>query len=152
MWNGPPVDDEVQDALKARFIELCVKHNANFFLRPDLPAQIGKYVFNENKLPELNGEIMGVAWSKDFEVMEAIELGLVNGGVGGIDASEQALIRRALQIADEKTANVGARLTAIRLAGELQGMVKKGVEGGKGPASGGSAADLLANIAKALPN
>lgn len=155
MWNGPPVDDELKDALKARFIELCIFHNANLsseFPHP-APSEVGKYVFAEKKLPELNGELMGNVWHKDFTVIEAVRLGCLKGSGPLTDADEKALIRRSLKVADAKDASLSVVLSAIRLAGELQGLVKKGVEGGgKTPSDANTASDFLAQIAKALPN
>jgi hypothetical protein len=141
-WNDilffPGEDPE---ALKTRFVELCVSFGDRF-----THYQIAQTVFKNLKDPELRAGKAAEVWGNDLEVLERIKTG-IREGLETPDANLPALIRRAIAIADADYTEPKDRISAIRLAGELQGLVKKSVDT-KVAMSGGID---LAKLAEKLP-
>lgn len=76
MWNVQPIffDDENEDELKARYIELRALH-------PDEePGNIAAYVFKYLKDPQLRALQAAASWEQDLEVRERIRYAKANGG------------------------------------------------------------------------
>jgi len=121
-WNAIVFfDGEDPEALKTRFVEL----SAVYKTRPAF--EIAQYVFKDLREPALRAGKAAEVWATDLDVQERIRQ-LILKGPTVADCTESDLIRRALMIADDTGAEKRDRISAIRLAGELQGFVKKSVD------------------------
>lgn len=144
-WQQTVVFFEGEDAeaIKTAFVETSARY-------PHRSAyEIAQYVFRELKDPALRAGKAAEIWANDIEVLERIRV-LILKGPAVADASEAELLRRALQIADDADTPSKDRIAAIRLAGELQGLVKKAVE--IKTASNDNPAEFWAALAAKLPN
>lgn len=137
-----PGEDEA--ALITRFVELRAKYKNNY-----TPTEVAQYVFSGLKEP--SRAIQAAAkWDVLLEVKERIRLlELKNPEIA--DATKSDLISRSITLADDTRLEARDRLAAIRLAGELQGMIIKSAEV-KAPGSNDNAekTELLAAIAEKL--
>lgn len=136
---------EDAEALKTRFVELCAHHKNRYSA-----YEVCEYIFRDLREPGLRAGKAAEIWGKDLDIQERIRV-LMLKGPPVADCSEGDLIRRALQIADDAGENAKDRIAAIRLAGELQGMVKKSVDLKASAPANENGADWLAALAAKLP-
>jgi hypothetical protein len=135
-------EGESEEALKTRFVELRAKYPNRSLL------EITQYIFMDLQEP---GRYLQAAerWGKLIDLDERVDQIILKGPLVP-ESSEGDLVRRALAIADSAYADKD-KIAAIRLAGELQGFVKKGVDGGSTPGTN-TGVDFLAALAAKLPN
>lgn len=135
-------EGESADALKTRFVELSVQYPRHTAL------QVTQFLFKDLQEPTRYMQAAAL-WGGDLELFERIRL-LELKGPPVPDASESDLVRRALAIADSTMVESRDKLNAIRLAGELQGFVKKSVDTKITTPGNDNNAALLAAIAEKL--
>jgi len=112
---------EDAEALKSRFVKLC----ADF---PGFqPIDNARKVFEGLPNPELRIETAARVWAADPKVQARIAEARIKEPYE-IDASLPALLRRTIQVADDAHAERRDKLAAIRLAGELQGLIIKAID------------------------
>jgi hypothetical protein len=137
-------EGENPDELRKQFVELSARWPNH------TPFQVASEVFRKLRDPGLRALKAAEVWSNDLEVLEAIRQ-LKIKGPAVVECTEQDLIRRVLAIADDEFAEKKDRIAAIRLAGELQGLVKKSVESKVSVGGTGGAESFLAALAAKLP-
>ncbi len=112
---------EDAEALKSRFVKLC----ADF---PGFqPIDNARKVFKGLPNPELRIETAARVWAADPKVQARIADARIKEPYK-VECDQPSLIRRTLQIADDIQAEKSTRLAAIRLAGELQGLIIKAID------------------------
>lgn len=142
-----------EDALRKSVIAKCVLHNirplgynSSPFTVFDVARDVCK---NANVIdPVATGDWLATKWSSDIAFNEAILLAIEekNG-----DASREAHLVRLTKIADDERIETKDRIAAIRLSGELQGLVVKAVDA-KASAGTDNGKDFLSALADKLPN
>lgn len=115
-------DGEDEEGLKTLFIQTSARHynNPNFDM-----YDVAKLVFRDLKEPGLRAMQAADYWSKDIEIQDAI-INLVNYG-DEVDAKKKR-IALLMKIAENPRSNDKDRISAIRVAAELEGEITKAVE------------------------
>lgn len=134
---------EDQEALKSRFVDLWARY-------PHISVfEIARLTFQALPDAELRAGQAATAWRNDIDVLERVRIRQITGDA--VDDSEIQLRKRALAIADDQNQRASDRIAALRLCGELQGIVKKSVETKSTVKAEGGAGDFLAALAAKLP-
>lgn len=145
-WKNtiPFYPGEDAEALKSAFVELYAVHRGVYSVEV-----VARQIFKDLKEPTRYLQA-SVIWGNDIDVMERIRVRMLKGPPVA-DCSEADLIKRALQIADGSGQDKD-RIAAIRLAGELQGFVKKSVDLKTNLPGNDNSATFLAALSAKLPN
>ena len=134
-------EGEDPQALETRFVELSAIYKQH------TPFEIATEVFRTLREPTRAFKAADV-WEKSVAVKERIRL-LKLKGPPVVDCTESDLIRRSLAVADNDRTEPKDKIAAIRLAGELQGFVKKSIDARVSAPTNGN--DFLAALAAKLP-
>lgn len=137
---------EDAEALKSRFIELCAVHKMRYTAH-----QVATHVFKNLRDPLLRAGRAAQVWGEDLDTQERIRV-LMLKGPDVPDCTESDLIRRSLAVCDHPSTSDKDKLAAIRLAGELQGFVKKSVDLKTSNPVNDNANEFLAALSAKLPN
>lgn len=139
---------EDQAALTSRFVELWAIHGNRFPI-----VELGAYVLKQAGVKDnvMRGGQIAQALAADIDILERVRV-LRLKGPEAPDDTEIALRRRVLKIADNEDLDAKDRIAALRLAGELQGFVKKSVDSKVSVSSESKPGDFLAALAAKLPN
>lgn len=154
-WRIQFYEGEDEAALIAEFVKHCAFHKVSFdehIPSQFSPFQVAQYVFQNLREPGRAGQA-SVLWAKDLGIRERIRVAIAEGVDGSVDASEEALLKRAIRGADDPYASLRDRMAALRLAAEIKGYVKKAIEIKNNPSGGSNNgnAELVAEIAKLMP-
>lgn len=125
-WETPvPIfEDEDEDELIARFVELTAVYGDKFE-----PFQITQEIFKNLKDPTMRANQAALVWSKDLAILERIKQARLNGGTEPkpIETKEMKL-KKLEALYNNEDIGVKDRLAAMRLHAEIQGEITKAIE------------------------
>jgi len=156
-WAGLPInDDEDAEALLAEFIRLCVHYKITDNDGKHTFMTVGRYVFAKLRDPGLRGEQCGKEWGDDIAVLEKIKHHIANGFEEKTSLTKAEWQAKIIAVSENSKLSPQEKksiLDGLRLYGESEGWLIKSAEP-KGAASDkpSGAAEILAGLAKLLPN